>query len=345
MSRLGSFSLMVFCFLLVIAWSTSSAFPRVVVAEEFTGTWCYYCPGAMKGLHNLHRSVGDSLAPIAYHKQDSFTIPGYWDRANFYGGVPAIPVVWFDGVIERVGGHHTNPINYTPYYNQRRAVESALLIELMLEDYEKESGRGYVTVTVLNGSDTDITGCLHLMMAGDDTLYNWQGFDHLYFTAIQIDFGDNACEMFPPGVPVVHTGQQFAIPEGWRNKSCTAIAFVQDPETREIHQAAVLHGITSTFTGDVTGGRLRLQWGPVDIATEYWVYGAANNTVFIPGFGPTYDHRLAVVLHPTTSWATEQGVGDPNNNWTYLVIAVDDQERERYRTDRFGVFDFGMTIP
>lgn len=344
MSRPALIGFILFSSLLMITWTTSSAFPRIVVAEEFTGTWCYYCPGAMMGLHNLHTQVGDSLAPIAYHNNDSFTVPGYWDRANLYG-VSGIPDVWFDGVLRRLGGNHTNPINYTGYYNQRRAIESPLLIELMLEDYERESGRGHVTVSVLNGSDTDITGCLHLMMAGDDTLYNWQGFDHLYFTAIQIDFGDNACELFQPGIPVVHTGQQFAIPEGWRHKSCTVIGFVQDPETHEIYQGAVLHGITSTFSGDVTDGQLRLRWGPVDIATEYWVYGAANNSTFTPGVAPTYQYRLAIVPHPTTAWTTEEGIGDPDNNWTYLVIAVDRQERERYRTDRVGVHEYGISIP
>jgi len=134
------------CFVFLVlfslaVFSSANAVARIVVAEEFTGTWCTYCPGAMMGLHNLFTEVGDNLAPIAYHKQDSFTVPGYWDRANLYG-VSGIPDVWFDGILHRGGGHHTNPVNYTYYYNTRRAVDSPLSMQITLDDYDHSTGIG-----------------------------------------------------------------------------------------------------------------------------------------------------------------------------------------------------------
>ena len=188
-------------------------------------------------------------------------------------------------------------------------------------------------------------GCIHLMVTGDDTLYYWQGQSRLYFTALQIDFGDNTCLIFEPGISAQAGRQEFQIPEGWRHKSCTIVGFVQNPETKEIYQGAVLHGITSEFSGSVNDGRIKLTWGPVDMATEYWVYGASNEYSFLPGFSPDYTNRLAVIPRGTDAYATTEGINDPDNNWTYMMIAVDAQERERYRTSRFGAFEYGLTIP
>ena len=82
---------------LVLGGSAGSvwAVQRTVVAEEFTGTWCYYCPGAMMGLHNLLLEVGDSLAVVAYHLSDAFTVPGCTSRQSYYN-VTGIPDVWFN---------------------------------------------------------------------------------------------------------------------------------------------------------------------------------------------------------------------------------------------------------
>ena len=53
-------------FLLVLC-TVIYASQRVVVAEEFTATWCTYCPGAARGLFVIHQCGYDSLVVIAYH--------------------------------------------------------------------------------------------------------------------------------------------------------------------------------------------------------------------------------------------------------------------------------------
>jgi hypothetical protein len=46
-----------------------------------------------------------------------------------------------------------------------------------------------------------------------------------------------------------------------------------------------------------------------------------------------------------TSWLTGNGIGDPDSNWTYLVIAVDEAEAELARSNRAGEHDFDCEIP
>jgi hypothetical protein len=42
-----------------------------------------------------------------------------------------------------------------------------------------------------------------------------------------------------------------------------------------------------------------------------------------------------------TTWSSPNGIGDPANNWTYLVMAVDETEAELARSNRAGEHDFG----
>jgi len=95
-----------------------------------------------------------------------------------------------------------------------------------------------------------------------------------------------------------------------------------------------------TLTGVVVGpNQLMLHWSACPRVHEYWVYGATNDPFFAPGFGPGYDHRLAV-LPPADLDEAVPGPGDLANNGTYLVVAVTSGGVEMTRSNRFGEFDF-----
>ncbi len=51
--------------------------PRRVVMEEFTGTWCGWCPRGMVGLEHLEKDYGDNFIGIAVHNNDPMAIPDY----------------------------------------------------------------------------------------------------------------------------------------------------------------------------------------------------------------------------------------------------------------------------
>jgi hypothetical protein len=288
--------------MLAVLTTSSSAVIRMVLAQEFTGTTCYYCPGAMMGLHNLQEEVGwDRVAVIAYHTygNDDFEIPGCDEIFYGYYGGGGVPQVWFDGVIQRIGGHHTEPVNYYPQWAQREGIPSPLIIDLLLVSYDGSTGQGTVQASMYNETDTTVDGQLRLVATGDDTLYNWQGFDHLYFTALDI-FPDveGVAVSIQPGQTVVEN-QDFVIPEGWRDRDCTIVGYVQNDETMEVQQVAKLGQVTPvelvSFTGRMTKDGVLLTWMT---ATEqenagFMIYRVANGQTelltpdMIPGAGTT----------------------------------------------------------
>ncbi len=98
--------------------------------------------------------------------------------------------------------------------------------------------------------------------------------------------------------------------------------------------------------GNLLAGELVLSWTPYPGVASYWVYGADNNAYFQPGFSPGYLHRQAVLSPLFRTWSSANGVGDPDHNWSYLVMAVNASEQELSRSNRFGEHDFdaGTTL-
>jgi len=97
--------------------------------------------------------------------------------------------------------------------------------------------------------------------------------------------------------------------------------------------------------GDLSVGELTLSWTSLSGVTQYWLYGASNNAFFSPMTTSPYDNRLAVLPTEATAWGAPNGIDDPNNNWTYQVIAVTALNLEIARSNRIGEFDYSLSIP
>lgn len=97
--------------------------------------------------------------------------------------------------------------------------------------------------------------------------------------------------------------------------------------------------------GELVGGHLQLTWGAVTQASAYWLYGASNLPWFVPGMGPGYEYREVILTPPTTTWSSVAGVGDPNADWTYLVIAVNASGQILTTSNRVGEHDFEGEVP
>jgi thiol-disulfide isomerase/thioredoxin len=70
------------------------------VVEEFTGTWCGYCPYGIVGMQNVHDKYGDDVVLIAAHNSDPMEIAAYDDVVNTYAdGFPS-------AVIDRATSTH-----------------------------------------------------------------------------------------------------------------------------------------------------------------------------------------------------------------------------------------------
>lgn len=65
-------------------------FPRRVVMEEFTGTWCGNCPRGMVGISRLAEDFGDKVISIAIHSGSSEPMQIYtYPSIQPSGGIPA----------------------------------------------------------------------------------------------------------------------------------------------------------------------------------------------------------------------------------------------------------------
>ncbi len=64
--------------------------PTVVpVVEEFTGTWCGWCPVGFDGMERAHEEFGDRVALIAVHYGDQMEIKDYAPIANLATSYPS----------------------------------------------------------------------------------------------------------------------------------------------------------------------------------------------------------------------------------------------------------------
>ena len=64
--------------------------PVTPVIEEFTGTWCGWCPRGMVGMEKVHEQYGDQVVQIAAHSGDVMEISAYSSILNMFAdGFPS----------------------------------------------------------------------------------------------------------------------------------------------------------------------------------------------------------------------------------------------------------------
>ena len=78
---------------------TISEYPvSVPVVEEFTGTWCGYCPYGMVGMATAHEQFGDKVVLIAAHNGDPMEISDYNPIMSRVSGFPSSFINRIDNV-------------------------------------------------------------------------------------------------------------------------------------------------------------------------------------------------------------------------------------------------------
>lgn len=111
---------------------SSDAAPRKVIAENFTATWCTYCPDVANGLIMLMEEYPDTFFSVQIHGGDAYSTPWGDARQSFYG-VPGYPTVWMDGVSSQVGSYGSPSGNYNnlrSMYLQRQANYTDVTMEM-----------------------------------------------------------------------------------------------------------------------------------------------------------------------------------------------------------------------
>ena len=122
-------------------------FTHAVIGEEFTTTWCGYCPSAAENLNKVWQPKSEYPDDPYYHDQFFFVAlitdvnDKARDRAGDYPDFTGYPTVYFDGGDEKVEGGQSDTSNY------EQAIDSS-------------GGR----------SDTDISLRIAMQHLGDDRI-------------------------------------------------------------------------------------------------------------------------------------------------------------------------------
>lgn len=68
---------------------------RRPLVEEYTGTWCGWCPRGYVGMEHMKEIYGDEFVGVAYHNRDKMEV-----TQNFPAPDVTFPIAWMDRVIE-----------------------------------------------------------------------------------------------------------------------------------------------------------------------------------------------------------------------------------------------------
>lgn len=124
------------------------AFSRRIVCEEYTGTWCGFCPRGMVGLETMREKYGEHFIPIAVHGYDPMQIDD--------------ETISYDAFIETVSGAPYCRINRQfggdPYYDIQSLFDLASNLPLPLAvdlacGWNDDRSAIEATTTYLSGDD------------------------------------------------------------------------------------------------------------------------------------------------------------------------------------------------
>lgn len=224
----------------LILCSALFAVQRVVVMEDFTATWCTYCPGAARGTEELKFRAFDSVVVIAYHpsSSDPFQTSTAASRASYYG-ITGYPTMRIDGAQSVVGGMHYGTMypTYRQIFDYRKTLDTPLEFQLTV-NYDSVSRNGTLTILIHNTSTSPVSGQLHTVITESHIHYYWQGMDSLHdVERTMLPSAAGEAVTIPANDTIIRT-RNFTINSGWVAKNCEIVVFVQDNSTRMIHQGA-----------------------------------------------------------------------------------------------------------
>ncbi|MCD6112859.1 MAG: Omp28-related outer membrane protein [Bacteroidales bacterium] len=207
----------------------------MVILEIGTGTWCTYCPGAAMGAEDLVAN-GCDVGVIEYHSDDDFDNSYSAVRRSYYG-ISSIPDAYFDGILNVLGGSHTQSMypSYLPKYQQRKAIPSSFLIYVNGTNTGSTYNLVVTVQKVAACSSSNIK--LQLALTESDIQFSWQGMSELNFVERLMAPNASGTTINLPG----NTGTQivnlsFTMDNSWVAENCELVAFLQDNSTKEILQ-------------------------------------------------------------------------------------------------------------
>ena len=209
----------------------SQLFPKRFVIEEFTGTWCGWCPRGIVGMEYMQKNYPDQFIGIAVHSDDVMTSPSYQQIDNIYSGGSYPSAVW-----DRVYYFDPSVETLQYYYNQVGNYPSPIGITLDAQ-YDQPKN-------VINAS------------ANTTFAYNDSG------TKLALAFAITENNVGPYKQSNNFAGGGYGDLEGWSDKSKT-VTWYYDHVARYIDAP---FGIENSIPGNVTDGQPITYSTSIDVA-------------------------------------------------------------------------------
>ena len=269
-------SLTIFFIMITVMLSFAQDVTRnLVVVEEFTGTWCVYCPGAALGIEDLIANDWP-VAAIGYHNNDAFTTTEGLARDSYYGNI-AYPTTIFDGLLENLGGDPNNSIyeEFVPLVEERLAVLTPITAYIENSNYD---GTTYTADVVMEavGSVTSTNTVMFAVITESQIVEQWQSMYYLMEVERAMFNGADGTPVDLVNNTSETVSIEFTVDLAWEATNCEVVVFVQDTETKEIFNGDkehVLHLEPATnLEVNANGQDVTLQWDAPEALLGYNIY-------------------------------------------------------------------------
>jgi len=219
---------------------------QMVIIEEFSGTWCAYCPGAALAVEDLY-AEGYNVAAITYHRSDAYETEIVESRMDLYS-ILGFPTSMFDGVTKSEGGDLENSIvdDYRPIVETQRSIKSPVQIEFISAELNNTNpGEDKIYDVSVRLESESIIEDPNLVLIGVLTESGieeeWQSLDVLDFVQREYDL---ASVSLSSGEAIIDLG--FAIEAEVNIENSDLVVFVQSLEDNQIYNGASLE-VTNTI--------------------------------------------------------------------------------------------------
>lgn len=248
--------------LITIGLTTYSQSQRLVMLEHFTQASCGPCAGVNPTIHNILVNNPQTLTCINFHT----SWPGYdpmylhntvdpTSRVTYYG-VNSVPHSVIDGNV--YSGHPNGWTGNMPIVNNRAAVPSPFTLSV---NQRLSTGNDTLFVTMLVEATMPVTGPISAYMGVIEKLIH---FNSPPGSNGEKDFHNVLKKMLPTksGIALptpMQTGDYVILESYWvlanvyQLDQLSVVSYIQNPTTKEVHQAANLQlaPITAIYDNDV----------------------------------------------------------------------------------------------
>lgn len=296
-------------------------YPKTIVAENMTATWCGYCPQAYQGLEVVHENYNYAeFSSIRYYRSSGdYGTPEIDDAIDFYN-VGGYPDTWFNG-IENVGGGGDVIETGAPFMVATdKFYFKPAPIKVTLTFFDSINGTIWADVTMIDPDFVLTDATLKYVLVEDEVTDE--------YTHVTRDIVMETISL--TGQNQVYSGQQsFEIDPTWVTENLQVVVFVQDTETEILNSdnsyAKPQYWIRGIVPFEMTN------FGPSDelFQGEYF-------TIYNPGLES--DFRVQVVLDEGPE-GTSVGFCDENAcyfPWHDITLGTDEYHNYHATVDPGG---------